>query len=698
MMTALALVYAVVLSAAAQLEVPKTPLREATETYFGQSIVDPYRWMERANPDFVAWLRAQDAYARSLLQSIPGREPLRARLAVLDQPVASVTFPQQGPGDLYFYLKTEPATDIRKLYVRRGVEGAERLLVDADRSAVIDYFAPSLDGKYVAYVSSAGSESVLQVIETDTGRILPDQIDRTRFANVSWLPDGNSFFYWRSTKLTAGALPSDANKGTRSYLHILGQNPEKDRPLFGYKLSTDIDLSEVHYPAVTYPPGSPYVIAAAVRGVKNEMILFATLLSALGQNPIPWKKIADEDDAVTGFAVRANDIYLLTRNKVLRTSLIRPNVAKAKTVLAPSDAIIKEIHAAKDGLYAGLLDGGLGRVKRLSYANHSSEELVLPCEGTVSFLAADARFPGAFINLASWTHSPLWYRSTPESKKLTDTGLQTASPVDFSNYEGLEVKAKSNDGTMVPLSIILKKGTPRDGSHPTLLYGYGAWGLPTLPSFDPKRLAWLERGGVLAYAHVRGGGEYGEEWHRAGQKKTKMNSIDDFIACARYLIEQRWTSPAKLAGMGANAGGVLIGRTVTKRPDLFAAAVSRLGVSNPLRLEFTPAGPQFAMEFGTVRIHEEFEALREMDPYLNVAPDTKYPAVLLTAGINDARIPSWQPAKLAARLQAFSNSGKPVLLRVDAGREELTDIYAFLLWQLGEPEFQPTPPAPTPAH
>jgi prolyl oligopeptidase len=260
------------------------------------------------------------------------------------------------------------------------------------------------------------------------------------------------------------------------------------------------------------------------------------------------------------------------------------------------------------------------------------------------------------------------------------------------------MKAKSNDGTLVPLSIVLRKGLKRDGKHPTLLYGYGAYGISTLPSFDPKRLAWLERGGVLAYAHVRGGGEYGEDWHRAGQKKTKMNSIDDFIACAEYLIAQGFTSPSKIAGMGGSAGGILVGRAITKRPDLFAAIVSRVGASNPLRMEMAQGGPQNAVEFGTVKIQEEFEGLKAMDPYLNVTSDTKYPAVLLTTGFNDPRIPPWQPGKMTARLQAASNSGKPVLLRVDfdAGhgmgssrsqlREEQADSYAFLLWQFGQAE------------
>jgi prolyl oligopeptidase len=692
----------------AQTKPPETPVREVTDTYFGQTIVDPYRWMEKSDSEMTSWLRAQDAYARSMLHAIAGRDKLLARLNELDNAAPSVTFLKGSGDELYFYFKTEPGADLRKLYVRRRLTGKERLLVDPEtlssheRHVSIDYFEPSLDGTYVAYgVSAGGSEgSVLRIMETATGRILSDQIDRTRFAHVSWLPDNKSFFYWRSNKIPEGMPPSETNKRTRTYLHILGDDPDMDQPIFGYKVSPAIELTEIHYPAVAYSPGSPYVIAYVQRGVKFELSLFAAPVTSLRKDPIPWTKIAGEEDDVTGFAVRANDIYLLThhdapRFKIVRTSLIKPDLAHAKVVMPPSDSVISEIDVAKDGLYVSLFDGGIGRVKRVSYANDSAEEVALPFQGTVAFLAADPRYLGALINLTSWTHSPLWYRYTPENKQLRDTRLQPLSPVDFSDYESLEVKAKSNDGTLVPLSIVLRKGLKRDGTHPTILWGYGAYGISTLPSFDPKRLAWLERGGILGYAHVRGGGEYGEDWHRAGQKKTKMNSIDDFIACAEYLIAQGFTSPSKIAAMGRSAGGILVGRAMTKRPDLFAAIVSGVGASNPLRLEMMQGGPQNAVEFGELNIREEFEALRMMDPYVNVTPETKYPAVLLTAGFNDPRIPPWMPGKMTARLQAASSSGKPVLLRVDfhAGhgmgsgrlqlREELADVYAFLLWQFG---------------
>ena len=282
-----------------------------------------------------------------------------------------------------------------------------------------------------------------------------------------------------------------------------------------------------------------------------------------------------------------------------------------------------------------------------------------------------------------------------------DTKLMPASPVDFSQIESIEVKARSADGTLVPLSIVYKRGLARDGSNPTLLTGYGAYGTSLDPSFDPTRLAWLERGGVLALAHVRGGGEYGEEWHQAGMKLTKQNTIDDFIACAEYLISEKYTSAEFLGGEGRSAGSITISGAITQRPDLFAAGLIIAGLPNVLRFEEQASGPANAAEFGTVKTPDGFKAVHAMDAYDHVRPGVAYPAIMLAAGITDLRVAPWQSAKMTARLQADSRSGKPVLLRVnyDEGHgfgstkvqrdELLADKYAFLLWQFGIAGYQP---------
>jgi prolyl oligopeptidase len=284
---------------------------------------------------------------------------------------------------------------------------------------------------------------------------------------------------------------------------------------------------------------------------------------------------------------------------------------------------------------------------------------------------------------------------------LEDTHIVPPSPVDFSDIVSEEVKAKSADGTMVPLSIVHRRDIKMDGSSPAWLEGYGAYGITYDPSFRPTWLAFLEHGGLFAVAHVRGGGEYGEDWHNGGRKLTKQHTIDDFVACAQYLIENKYTSAVKLAGEGTSAGGVTIGGAVTQRPDLFAAALIRVGDSDSLRSELMASGPANIPEFGTVKEPDGFKGLYAMDAYQHVKPETAYPAVLLTTGANDPRVAPWQAAKMTARLQASTNSNKPVLLRVDydAGHGlgstksqrdvELADEVSFLLWQFGMPDFQP---------
>jgi prolyl oligopeptidase len=314
------------------------------------------------------------------------------------------------------------------------------------------------------------------------------------------------------------------------------------------------------------------------------------------------------------------------------------------------------------------------------------------------------RLPGALLGIGSWTKADSVYAYDPESTRVANTELQPTGPYDNpTNIESTEVKVRSYDGTLVPLSIVYPKGVKLDGSNPTLLSGYGAYGLVLPPHFDPMLfLPWYEQGGIYAFCHVRGGGEYGEEWHLAGKGPTKPNTWRDFIACAQYLIQHRYTSPARLAGQGTSAGGILIGRAITSRPDLFAAAIDWVGVSDALRFETGENGVDNIPEFGSVKTKAGFEALYAMSAYAHIKDHTPYPAVLFMTGANDPRVDPWQMDKMAARLQAATSSGKPVLLRVSYHgghglmggteaqfQETLADQDSFLLWQFGMPEFQP---------
>ncbi len=689
-----------------------------TETFFGTAVTDPYRYFEdMQNPVTVKFFKEQNAYTRAVLDRLGApRQRLFERIKQLDNAGTSVSG-LTVDGDRYFYEKLKPGDNSEKLYTSNLDGSGEKLLVDPEKFATagkhytINYFLPSLDGKYVAYgISEGGSEaSVIHVVETATAHVLPDAIDRAYFVGVtSWLPD-DSFYYVRFPRLKPGEPQTDKETRAVNYVHVLGRDPDKDVAVFGYEVDPAIKFELTDYPIVVYSPASPYLLGVIAHGVKNEVTMYAAKPQT---GTLPWKRIATDDDDVTGFDLKGSTVYLLTHKdapafKVVSTSLDGPDMASAHTIVAPGKEVVEQIGVAKDGLYVRSREGGFGRIRRIALDDNGAAGAVTavntPYNGTVNLLSTDPRVGGAVFGLTGWTHSLLYYFVTA-SGAVSDTHVKPLSPVDESAYTSSEVQARSADGTMVPMSLIYRKGLKRDGSHPVDLEGYGSYGITETPGFSTTRVAWMERGGVAAVCHVRGGGWYGEAWHEAGMIATKNHTWEDFIACAQWLIAHKYSSKARMSGEGTSAGGITIGRAITARPDLFAAALDEVGESNALRSEFTPNGPPNVPEFGTVKNEEGFRALYAMDAYHHVVDGTPYPAVMLITGYNDPRVSPWELAKMAARLQRASTSGKPILLRVDydaghgflaASRTQsdrlLADEYSFLLWQLGDPAFANIP-------
>jgi prolyl oligopeptidase len=693
---------------------PSTAARPVTDDYFGNKIVDPYRWLEDLkSPEVSAWMKAENDHTRSVLDRIPGRDKLLARISELDNAGEQVAGVQSYQG-LWFYLKRTPGDDNRKLYVRDAASGSEKLLVDPETLTAsgvhysIDYFQPSPNGKLVAVgISPGGSEnSVLRVLEVDSGRDLGERIDRAQFGAVAWLPDNHSFFYSRLHKPAPDEPRTSYYLNSRDYLHHLGEDPGKDVPLFGNGLSAAVPMMDSDIPFISLPPGSQYAFGIVEHGVQREITLYVVKLVDVQGATTPWRKVADVADDIIAVDIHGNYGYLLShrdasRYKVLRFDLERGSLSRAEVVMPPSDTVIVNISAAADALYIQKLDGGLGRLWRFPFDGSPASDVPLPFDGSIQELFTSAAEAGAFVRMASWTRSPVLFHYDPKKGTLADTGVIPPSPVDFTSITSEEVKAKASDGTLVPLSIVHQRSLKLDGSHPTLLHGYGSYGITYDPAFDPTSLAWFERGGVIAVAHVRGGGEYGEDWHNAGRKATKKNTITDFIACAQYLIDHGYTAPQHLAGEGTSAGGITIGGAITERPDLFAAALDNVGMSDDLRAELQINGPANIPEFGTVKNEEDFHNLLAISAYHRLKDHVAYPAVLLTTGVNDPRVDPWQMNKMTARLQSATSSGKPILLRVDydaghggigATKKQhsvlLTDQFSFLLWQLGDPDFQ----------
>jgi prolyl oligopeptidase len=667
------------LRAADKLTQPVAPVRPVTDNYFGTVVTDNYRWMEDLkSPEVQKWVKAQAAYTEAYLRKLPGRDALVKRIESLDNaaaPVSDVAL----KGGYYFYLKTNPTDQTPKLYVRDGLQATERLLVDPQvlggpkgRFTISDFY-PSPDGRVVAVEIAAGGseEGVLHVLDVDTGKPLDDKIDRVWGSSVSWDPSNKLFFYTRLQKLGAGMTDLEKELNMTAYLHRLGDSPERDTPVLGIKFNPPVPMLPTDAGYVTVQPESHYGFGAVVHGVQNEITLFCSPIEALIQGKPSWTKICDVDDGVVDFAVRGNDLFLRThkaapRFKIIHVDLQHPDVAKADVVVPQSDLVLEKLGTAKDALYVQAAQTGIGRVLRVVYGQSESQQIPLPFTGAVDAFASDSRNDGVLLRLTGWTEAPQWYAYDPGTNQVSNTRLEPLNPADFSGITSVEVTAPAADGTPIPLSITYKKDLKMDGTNPCLMEGYGAYGITIDPWFDATRLALLERGIVIAWAHVRGGGENGEDWHTAGQKLTKQNTISDFISCAEYLIKRGYTSSSKLALRGTSAGGITIGGALTQRPDLFALAVVNVGVVNALRAEDEPNGAVNTPEFGSVKDADGFKALYAMDAYQHVKDGTPYPTVLLITGANDPRVDPVELFKMTARLQAATSSKNPVLLRVDA--------------------------------
>ncbi len=695
------------------------PVRPVTDDYFGIKVVDPYRYMENlSDPMVQRWFKTQADYARSWLDRIPGRDALFADIKkYVDAVPASVGDVSLLPGDKYFYMKILRGQNLGKLYMRRGLRGKEVLFVDTDQfkgphgePAAINSYAPSPNGRYVAYVISQGGAEIgiLRIRDVATGKDTGEEIDRVWDPGVAWLPDGKSFFFNRMQNLGPDASPLELEQKSQVYLHVVGQNPDQDVAALGIDATPRLGIRPMDFPYVETQPDSREVLGFVDHGTQNEVTIFASSIAALAKPQTAWKKVCDVDADVTEAEFRGDDLFLLThkdasRFKLMRTSLHHPDVAHAKLLLPQGRGVLRGMVSASDALYVTELDGGISHIIRMPYRG-SPRLMQLPYDGNVGIQSADNRLPGIVFSMTAWTRAANIYEFDPATMASTSTGLQPPGPYDAPPYiTSREVDVPSYDGTLVPLSIVCRKDIKFDGSNPTILEAYGAYGITIEPYMSPSHLAWFDRGGVLAVAHVRGGGERGEDWHKAGYKLTKPNTWRDAIACAEYLIAKKYTSPSKLGITGGSAGGIMVGRSITERPDLFAAAIAEAGALNTLRQEFSPNGIPNIPEFGSVATQAGFEDLFTMDSYHHVRDGVAYPAVMLTTGINDPRVAPWEPGKMAARLEAATASTKPILLRVDyeAGhgigdsrtqREQLSaDSFAFFLSQFGVAGYQPTP-------
>lgn len=712
----LVLLLAIALPALAD-DLPTAAVRKVDDTYFGVTVSDDYRYFEDVkNTEVANWIKTHSDYAHNTLHHIGGRAAMLAELKKLESSVSARVFEAtRSAGDIWFYQKRGASEDQFKLCMRKGLNGKEVVLVDPEKIArrtgkphAINYFMPSPDGRYVAYgLSQQGSESAsLYLLDVRTGRHLGKPIARADFGWPDWAPDSKSLHFMRLQELKPGMQATEKYQHAAVWRVDLPSARVAPAPLISEK-SPGVDISPAEIPFSETSADGRWIIGGVFNGVQRELKLY---ISPASGKPV-WRKLIDDKDEVTDYAYMGDKLYLLSHQQAPRSQIKVLDLAKPQAapelLVAQSSRVITGLGAASDALYIESRDGNIKRLSRLAYRDGAQpQDVKLPLDGTFTLhesegnnMATSPRYPGAVLDLQSWVQARQIY-SVAADGTVSNTRLQPQGPYDApTDIEAREVLVRSHDGAMVPLSIMYRKGTKLDGSNPTLLYGYASYGMTEEPRFSVSRLAWINRGGIWAVANPRGSGVFGEEWYRGGYQQTKPNTWKDFIACAEYLVAQNYTKPARLGIFGGSAGGILVGRAMTERPDLFAAVVSAVGVNDTLRAEFTPNGVPNIPEFGTVKTEAGFKGLLAMSTLANVKDRTAYPALMVYGGFNDPRVEIWHSAKLAARTLAASSSGKPVLLRVDydAGHgigntkqqqiEERADIFSFMMWQFGQPEY-----------
>lgn len=699
MRTALVAVFAAAGLAAGASAQPETPKKPVTDEYHGIKVTDDYRWLEDwSNPEVRAWSEAQNAYARAILDALPNVQAIRERITALrasgDPEYSALKY----KGGLLFAIKNQPPKQQPMLVVLSSPDdlSTERVVVDPNAldpegRTSIDFFEPSHDGKLVAVsVSEGGSESgTVYVFEVETGRKLEDVVPRvnggTAGGSLAWNADNTGFFYTRYPR-PGERPPEDLFFYQQVYFHKLGTPTESDT----YEIGRDFPrIAEIELDT----DDGRYITAAVENGDGGEFRHYVRMPDGV------WRLAADYDHRVfrTRFG-KMEILYLLTylkapRGQLIQIPLFDPSMLNLERVIPQSEFTMVDLVSTGDFLFMKEVVGGPSQLRIFDFRGGESGFVPILPNSTVTEMVPIGAEDILYRN-ESMISPPAWYRVNAVDVSPVRTPLSRKSAADFSDCEVVRETATSKDGTRVPITILRRKGTRLDGSNPTILYGYGGYGRATQPTFNEARRVWLEQGGVYAIAHIRGGGEFGEAWHLAGNLTKKQNVFDDFYACMERLKELGYCTAERLAIMGGSNGGLLMGAMITQHPEACRAVVSAVGVYDMLRVEVHPNGEFNTTEFGTVKDKAQFEALYAYSPYHRVPDGARFPAVLMMTGANDPRVDPLQSRKMIARLQAAQPNGR-FLLRTSmtsghgagtnlSGRiEQDVDRYAFLFHELG---------------
>jgi prolyl oligopeptidase len=692
-------------AAAAKAPAPATARVPVTDTYHGVTVTDDYRWLENGDdPKVKAWSEAQNAHARAFLDHLPGMDALRAEVEkiVTAQPASIHGFVRRG-GKL-FAVRSDPAKKqqpwIVLLSSLESLDGMRTLFdpntLDPSGRTTFDWFVPSPDGgKLAVSISSGGSESgTLHVFDVATGKETGDVIPRAQVGtgggSLAWTADSKGFFYTRYPR--EGERPKeDLDFWQKLYFHPLGGKEAEDGLALGKDLPRIAEIT-----ALSSEDGRQH-LALVENGDSGDYALWLRLEDAKA-----WTRISDFADGIVEARFgRDGAIWAISKKgaptrRVLRIPLETPSLTAARVVVPEGDSVIEGLAPAASRLYVVESRGGLSKVRAYDFSGKSLGDLPTPPISTAGGLQA-LDGDRAFYTTTSDLTPRAGVVYDPSTKAVSATVVKDLPVADLSAAEVVEESAVSKDGTKVPMFIVQPKGLKRDGRNPALLTGYGGYNISMTPHYSDLRKLSLERGVVEVTALLRGGGEFGEAWHDAGRLTRKQNVFDDFLACARRLIELKITSPERLAIQGGSNGGLLMGAAFTQQPSLFKTVVSHVGIYDMLRSETSANGQFNAVEFGSVKDPEQFRALHAYSPYHHVKDGTHYPSILMPTGANDPRVDPMQSRKMIARLQAADPSGT-ILLRTSSGMGHggigagvkdvvalIADTAGFLFHELGVP-------------
>ncbi|MGH7721183.1 MAG: prolyl oligopeptidase family serine peptidase [Gemmatimonadaceae bacterium] len=681
---------------------PVTQTVDQVDDYHGLKVPDPYRWLEdTGSPGTRAWVEAQNAVTFAYLGAIPERERIEERLRQLwNYPKYGVPFRR---GRNYFYFENSGLQNQSVLYVQRTLRGEPRTLLDpntlsADGTVALTTLDVTDDGEFLGYgVSASGSDwQEFRIREVSTGRDLPDHLKWIKFSGLSWTRDGKGFFYSRYDEPRGGNALLSVNRNQKLYYHARGTPQSRDQLIYERP-----DEPEWGFNAQVTDDGQ-YAVITVSQGTDRRNRLYYIDLGSAGSPKVdnPVVRLLDDFDASYDFVGNVGTVfYVLTdldapRGRLLAIDINERARRNWKPIIRETADALRSVSLVGNRFVANYLRDAHAYVHFISLGGAVTDTLALPAIGTVGGLGGRREDSEMFYSFTSFLQPTTVFRYDFREKR-SELFRQPKLDFDASRYETRQVFYTSRDGTRIPMFITARKGLALDGTNPTYLYGYGGFNVSMTPSFAAARLVWLEMGGVYAVANLRGGGEYGKEWHEAGTKERKQNVFDDFIGAAEHLIRERYTSPSRLVIQGGSNGGLLVGAAMTQRPELFAVALPAVGVMDMLRFHKFTIGWAWVSDYGSSDDSTQFAYIRKYSPLHNLEAGTHYPATLVTTADHDDRVVPGHSFKFAAALQAAQDGPAPVLIRVEtraghgAGKptskaiEEKADELAFVMRNLG---------------